>query len=94
MYFNVQCDWVCRMPHETLTRYWEACKTRVSFVWLGAGLRRGIIPLVIPGKFRAGTPIAVAPAGTFAITREFAAITAPSPMVTAPMILAPHEIKT
>jgi hypothetical protein len=36
---------------------------------------------------RAGTPIAVAPAGTFAMTKEFAAINARSPMVTLPMML-------
>jgi len=48
---------------------------------------RGVIPPGIPGKFRAGTPIAVAPAGTSVMTREFAAIIAPSPIWTAPMML-------
>jgi transposase len=53
----------------------------------------GVIPSVA-GRIRAGTPIAVVPAGTSSITRVFAAINAPSPMVTAPMMLELHEMKT
>jgi hypothetical protein len=41
----------------------------------------------ISGSIFAGTPMAVKPAGTLLITREFAAIIAPSPIFTAPMIL-------
>src|SRR5215468_9038396 len=36
----------------------------------------------VAGKVRAGTPIAVAPAGTSEMTREFGATIAQSPMVT------------
>ena len=39
----------------------------------------------VAGKIRAGTPVAVAPAGTSGMTGEFGAIVAPSPMVTAPV---------
>ena len=42
------------------------------------------------GRFFAGTPIAVKPAGTSQRTREFAAITAPSPTFTLPMMLVLH----
>jgi hypothetical protein len=46
------------------------------------------------GSIFAGTPIAVKPAGTSLITREFAAIIAPSPIVTLPMMLEWHPMKT
>ena len=48
----------------------------------------------ISGSILAGTPIAAKPAGTLVITREFAAIIAPSPMVTAPMMLEWHPMYT
>jgi hypothetical protein len=44
------------------------------------------------GSIFAGTPIAVDPAGTSLITREFAAIIAPSPTVTAPIMLEWHPM--
>jgi hypothetical protein len=47
-----------------------------------------------PGIIRAGTPIAVVPAGTLVMTSVFAEIMQPSPMVTGPMTLAWHEIRT
>jgi hypothetical protein len=50
--------------------------------------------LVNAGKIRAGTPSAVVPAGTLDMTSEFAEIVARSPMVTSPMMLAWHPIKT
>ena len=42
----------------------------------------------------AGTPIAKAPGGTSARTREFAPIEAPSPTVTSPSTVAPAPMKT
>ena len=54
-------------------------------------------PVSLPlrtGRMRAGTPMAVAHAGTSAITREFAATVALSPMLTAPIMLEWQEIRT
>lgn len=48
----------------------------------------------ITGRIVAGTPIAVQPAGTLLITSELAATVASSPIVTAPITLAWHPIKT
>jgi anaerobic selenocysteine-containing dehydrogenase len=48
---------------------------------------RGVACGLNPGKLRAGTPIAVEPAGTSSRTSEFEAMVAQSPTFTAPMML-------
>ena len=48
----------------------------------------------VVGKIRAGTPIAIAPAGTSEMTKEFGAIVARSPMVTAPIMHEWHPMRT
>jgi hypothetical protein len=47
-----------------------------------------------PGNIRAGTPIAVMPAGTLSTTSEFAPMLAPSPMVTEPIMVELQEMNT
>src|SRR5262249_37508845 len=48
----------------------------------------------VPRTMRAGTPTAVAPAGTSVTTTALAPMRAPSPTVTAPRILAPAPMNT
>ncbi len=95
-------DWFCQrtgdMGHAGIHRdKMDVCSTfaRYADIWLTSCTRCGLPGRGdIPGSIFAGTPIAVKPAGTLSITREFAAIIAPSPTVTAPMILEWHPMKT
>jgi hypothetical protein len=63
---------------------------------LGVDIERTDRSLAVmePGKIRAGTPSAVAPAGTSLITTEFAPILACAPILMGPKTFAPAPIST
>lgn len=89
---RIRCSTICSMrrsrrrgctePHVPYDRYGPA-RTQSPPPGEAGGRTPACRPLNL-GRMRAGTPIAVCPAGTSDRTSELAAIIAPSPIVTGP----------